>query len=250
MDFLKIILFVVVWRALPTDVATLESLFVSNNVSPHEISELKFIYYSSTIVGAVKFCWLMQTNLFRGFFKDSLYRAFLFILTAQVVFTFISVIVTAQPPPNLVYPASVLYLTSGVKDGFSFACVLVLGSRVHSEALNSFACTLMLALYTLCTVGGEAISSALDNSFSVSSGQGWIAVFICAVLHLVPIIMVQYTLPSKDSASRCKGVAALEVSFEEVTCSIILENSFCRFGLVRLTLAQVYDDEGKDAPSL
>lgn len=219
LDFLKIILFLVVWKALPTNVATLESLFVSNNVSPEQLSELKFIYHSSKIVGAVKFCWLVQTNLFRGFFKDSLYRTFLFILTVQVIFTFISVIVTAHPPPNLVYPASLLYLTSGVKDGFTFACVLVLGSRVHSEALNSFACTLTLAVYTLCAVGGEAISSSLDSSFSVSSGQGWIAVFICAVLHLVPIIMVRYTVPQKDNASRCKGVSALEISFEEVMCS-------------------------------
>lgn len=217
LNFAKIILLLVVWKALPTEIRTLENLYLSNNVSPGDISELKFIWYSSRIVGAVKFWWLLDTNLFKGYFKDNLYRALVFILTAHVVFMFISVVLTAQPPPNLHYPAAVFYLTSGIKDGFSFAWVIVTGSRAHSEVLNSFACALILSVFTVSSVGGEAISGSLDNSFSVSSGQGWIAVFICAVLHLVPIIMVRYTAPKVDACYSSKGVSSLEVSFEEVT---------------------------------
>jgi hypothetical protein len=106
-----------------------------------------------------------------------------------------------------------------IKDGFSFAWVLVTGSCAHSEVLNSFACALILHVFTVSSVGGEAISGSLDNSFSVSSGQGtgWIAVFICAVLHLVPIIMARYTAPKVDGCYSSKGVSSLEVSFEEVT---------------------------------
>jgi hypothetical protein len=217
LNFAKIILLLVVWKVLPSEIRTLESLYLSNNVSPGDISELKFIWYSTRIVGAVKFWWLLDTNLFKAYFKDNLYRALVFILTAHVIFMFISVVLTAQPPANLRYPAAVFYFTSGIKDGFSFAWVLVTGSRAHSEVLNSFACALILCVFTVCSVGGEAISGALDSSFSVSSGQGWIAVFICAVLQLVPIIMVRYTAPKVDGSYSSKGVSSLEVSFEEVT---------------------------------
>ncbi len=240
-DFAKLLLFLAVWKALPTDIKTLESLFSSNGVS--YTSELKFVYDSSRIVGAVKFWWLLQTNLFKEYFKDSVYRSLNFILIAHAAFAFIAVIVTAHPPPNLLASAALLYFTSGIKDGFSFACVLVLGSRVHSEALNSFACSLVLCMFTVCAVGGDAIASSLDNSFSVSSGQGWIAVFICAVLHLVPIVMARYTVPNNDDASLSKGVSALELSFEEVMCSARSHAVFVAF----VTSAQIYDDDGKEA---
>jgi len=91
---------------------------------------------------------------------------------------------------------------------------------MHSEALNSFAYTLVLSVFTVTAVAGSAVAQSLDNSFSVSSGQSWIAVFICAVLHLVPIIMIRYAVadgdPRDHSSLSSKGVSALELSFEEV----------------------------------
>jgi hypothetical protein len=93
---------------------------------------------------------------------------------------------------------------------------------MHSEALNSFACTLVLSVFTVSSVGGAAVASSLDSSFSVSSGQGWIAVFISAVLHFVPIIVIRYTMKSDEHVKPIvKGVSALEISFEEVMLFII-----------------------------
>jgi hypothetical protein len=94
--------------------------------------------------------------VFKGYFKDNLYRALVFILTAHVVFMFISVVLTAQPPPNLHYPAAVFYLTSGIKDGFSFAWVIVTGSRAHSEVLNSFAGHYRRPSCAPCSVDADA----------------------------------------------------------------------------------------------
>jgi hypothetical protein len=217
LNYVKILIFLLVWNLIPTQDATLESLFAYNDVSSHDVSQLKFFYYVSRILGAIKVWWLLKTNLFKTYFKASVYRALVFILTTQVVFIFVSVIVTAHPPTNMLFAAAALYLTSGIKEGFSFACVLVLGSRMHSEALNSFACTLILSVFTVSSVGGAAVASSLDSSFSVSSGQGWIAVFISAVLHFVPIIMIRYTMKSDELVKPIvKGVSALEMSFEEV----------------------------------
>jgi hypothetical protein len=222
LNYAKILIFLLVWKLIPTQDATLESLFAYNNLSSFDLSKLKFIYYVSRLLGAVKLWWLLKTNLFKGYFKASVYRALVFILTAQVVFIFVSVLVTAHPPANMIYAAAVLYLTAGIKEGFSFACVLVLGSRMHSEALNSFACTLVLSVFTVSSVGGAAVASSLDSSFSVSSGQGWIAVFISAVLHFVPIIVIRYTMKSDEHVKPIvKGVSALEISFEEVMLFII-----------------------------
>ena len=219
-SYIKILCLLVVWKVLPMDDATLESLYLFKNIAPSDISVLKFIYYASRIFGAVKLWWLLETRFFRGYFKANLRRALFFVLTAQAVFMFISVIIAAQPPPNLILPAAVHYFTSGVKDGFTFACILSLGSRMHSEALNSFAYTLVLSVFTVTAVAGSAVAQSLDNSFSVSSGQSWIAVFICAVLHLVPIIMIRYAVadgdPRDHSSLSSKGVSALELSFEEV----------------------------------
>jgi hypothetical protein len=222
-NYVRILLFVSVWKLLPLAEATLESLFVPDlNV---RIYELQFIFYASRIVGAVKFWWLLNTNVFKGYFKANLFRSLFFILTAQGIFLFISVIITAQPPTHMLFSAVFHYLTSGLKDGFSFAYVLVLGSRMHSEALNSVSCTLIVSIFCISAVGGSALSDILASSFPVSSGQGWIAVFICAVLHLVPLIIIRYTVDYSDPrelvSPATKGISALEVSFQEVNVLIV-----------------------------
>ena len=222
-SYIKILGLLVVWKVLPMEDATLESLYLFKNISPSDISVLKFVYYASRIFGAVKLWWLLDTSLFRGYFKANIRRALFFVLTAQAAFMFLSVIITAQPPPNIILPAAVHYFTSGVKDGFTFACILALGSRMHSEALNSFAYSLVVTVFTVTAVAGSAVAQSLDTSFSVSSGQAWIAVFICAVLHLVPIIMIRYTVadgdPRDHSSQISKGVSSLEITFEEVELS-------------------------------
>jgi hypothetical protein len=239
-NFAKILLFLLVWKLLPTEDSTLGSLFVNSGLSTDDLSKLTFIFYAFRIFGALKLWWLLETKWFKGYFKGNPYRALLFILTARVVLTVLSIIVTAKPPPNMLYPAAVHYMTSGVKDGFAFASALVLGSLVHSEALNSFSCALVLCVFTVSSVGSAAVSRSLDNTFSVQSGQAWIAVFICAVLHLVPVIAIRYMIPKEHTSSSVKGVSALEISFEEVI-SPMLVRFFLRCNAAREN--QVYDDE-------
>jgi hypothetical protein len=50
----------------------------------------------------------------------------------------------------------VFYLTSGIKDGFSFAWVIVTGSRAHSEVLNSFAGHYRRPSCAPCSVDADA----------------------------------------------------------------------------------------------
>ncbi len=225
-DFAKILLFLMVWKLLPTEDTSLESLYGFNGLSLNDLSKLKFIFYASRIFGAVKLWWLLKTDSFKGYFKGNISRALFFILTAQIILAIVSVIITAQPPPNMVYAAAVHYVTSGVKDGFTFAVALVLGSFVPSEALNSFSSALILSVFTVSTIGSEAIAGSLNSSFSVSNGQAWVAVFICAVLHLVPIIAIRYTIPQNHSSPCAKGVSALEISFEEVILARLPAMSF------------------------
>jgi hypothetical protein len=225
-EFAKILVFLLVWKLLPTEDRSIESLYGFNGLSPNDVSKLKFIFYTSRIFGAVKLWWLLETDWFKGYFNCKIYRALFFILTAQFILAIISVIITAQPPPNIVYAAAVHYLTSGVKDGFTFAIALSLGSFAHSEALNSFSHSLVLSIFTVSTIGSDAVARSLNNSFSVPSGQAWVAVFICAVLQLVPIIAIRYSIPQNPSSSIVKGLCALEISFEEVICVRLLSVIF------------------------